>query len=178
MREINDFSKQAYSADIESDAESVRLMRELDAEIAEKVMGRVVMYQAGNISDVANADGTIPQMWVGHPKPHGECAALCERLNAGGGRFTLQPLPNGNPEYSTDIEAAFEVVDELRHRGVWTQIQTFLHTTQVRVEMGVPSSETQEWGATAAEAICNCALKAVAKWPEAFERDEPATKSA
>src|ERR1041385_4645627 len=44
-----------------------------------------------------------------------------------------------------NIEAAMQVVEKTRERGVWTQIQTFAHTTQVRVEMGVPSSECQEW---------------------------------
>ena len=74
------------------------------------------------------------------------------------------------PFYSSSIEAAKKVVEKLRERGVWTQIQTFTHTSQVRVEMGVPSSECQEWGATMEEAICRCALKAVAKFELLAER--------
>ncbi len=63
---------------------------------------------------------------------------------------------------STDIATAFTVVESLRARGIWTHVQTFTHTA--RVEMGIPSSECQEWGETVAQAICKCALKAVGKF--------------
>ena len=89
-----------------------------------------------------------------------------------GWRMTEIPCPppdqfndsSGAPLYSESIEAAMRVVEKMRSVGVWTHIQIFTHATQVRVEMGVPSSECQEWGATAAEAICRCALRAQRKF--------------
>lgn len=66
--------------------------------------------------------------------------------------------------FSSDIALAMRVVERMRNAGVWTFIKTYTQTTQVFVEMGVPSSECQEWGATMAEAICKCALKAEAKF--------------
>jgi hypothetical protein len=111
--------------------------RELNFAIAERVMG----WERGKRYGNGNGEWIIPD-WK-------------------------QVLPltwSRTPQFCESIEAAMQIVEKLRERGVWTQIQTFIHTTQVRVEMGVPSSECQEWGATAAEAICKCALKAVAKF--------------
>lgn len=112
-------------------------LRELDLQIAERVMG---FDRLSARVDPMNRDGE-PQYHMGYP--HGHDFA---------------------PFYSTDIIAAFAVIKRMHERGVWTQIQTFIHTTQVRVEMGIPSSECQEWGTTAAEAICKCALKANKKF--------------
>ena len=71
------------------------------------------------------------------------------------------------PRYSTDIAAAMLVVEKMRERfGVGTTTFMLQHYNgeQVMVEMNVPSSECQEWGRTAAEAICKCAIKALDKF--------------
>jgi len=70
-------------------------------------------------------------------------------------------------DYSLSLNEAFEVVETMRTRfGVGTTIRMPQHYDgkQVMVEMNVPSSECQEWGADVAEAICKCAIKSYGKF--------------
>jgi len=126
-------------------SESTKELRELNTAVAEKVL------------HLAACDS-----WRSINFGRGGGAAMInENCEHNGQCF---PAKTGPAHYSESIEAAMQVVEKMRGCGIWTQIQTFTHTTQVRVEMGVPSSECQEWGATMEEAICKCALKAVTKF--------------
>jgi hypothetical protein len=122
--------------------------RALDAAIAERVLGEAMppIPQACDLNPLA-ASPSPKGFWTHvHVYDQGD---VCE----------WQPLA-----FSASVAAAWGIVEHLRERGIWTLIHTFTHTAQVRVEMGVPSSECQEWGDTVAEAICKCALNAIEKF--------------
>lgn len=95
--------------------------RELDALVAERVMGREVLYQSGNISRTANDDGQHAEMWVGRPTTLERCQKDCSEWNTGM-RLRLKPMPKGNPRYSTDIAAAMQVVEKLRGQSLAVSI--------------------------------------------------------
>lgn len=131
--------------------------RSLDALVAERVMEWTIIEAKGE-----NWFDAIPS----------DRFPIFVRWPEGGTAVYESPFEFRSREFrpSESIEAAMQVVEKLRGAGVWTQIMIYQHTTQVHVEMGVPSSECQEWGSTAAEAICRCALKAQEKFELFAER--------
>lgn len=129
--------------------------RELDAAVAVNLFGFDWWRSSATRGRALFPDGEQPQ-WF--------------KYRALGDESLCTDWDHAVPRYSESIEAAMQVVERLRAIGVWTLIAIYHHTTQVHVEMGVPSSECQEWGATAAEAICKCALKAQTKFELFAER--------
>jgi hypothetical protein len=117
--------------------------RELDALIAEKVMGSVPC-------DKWRPFTAYPAQWV---KDTGECY-----------HASCHPPQMGPPHYSTDIAAAWAVVERLVVLG---------HPVELSLEpndngqclctlMAERMGEEATWGDTAPLAICRAALKAVA----------------
>jgi hypothetical protein len=118
--------------------------RELDAQVAEKVMGLVPC--ANPCHDLK------PEIAEYMPRP---CHAQPDSPDKGGETRC----------YSTDISAAMEVVDRMRSLGVGVRIEMYHHYQgKCFIEMNVPSSECQEWGDTLSITICKCALKAFDKF--------------
>lgn len=110
--------------------------RELDALVAEKVMGL-----------------RCERLMTNPPKPSG-------LMRSPGGELV------GLPYFSTDISVAWKVVEEMRGRGYWVSVQMQPKSGDVDCVMWLPSADdTQDFSddeaPTAPLAICRAALKAV-----------------
>jgi hypothetical protein len=122
--------------------------RELDALVAEKVMGWK--------PDPARC------RLCGWPLSDGMCTP---------DNCSLRPLPivpyDIPPDYSTDIAAAWQVVEHLRERDIWLDsLEQKWESEMTRVIFGWRDPErgalfAQEMGDTPAHAICLAALRAV-----------------
>lgn len=137
-------------------------LRELDAAVAEKVMGLEVLYQAASISDYANSDGSHPQTWVGFPRSLPECQTLCERLNDSdriGPHLT--PHASGNPRYSESIEAAMQVVEKMANRGALCTMKNALDGDEFEwiVEFEIGGFKNMFISRTLPKAICSGAVQ-------------------
>lgn len=129
--------------------------RELDALVAEKVMG---------------ATWTHQERWPGGPAdimklPDGSGGVLAERRCTDGRVL----LAGGLRPYSTSISDAWEVVEKLAEHGFWLRLtfKTVVHDDDARweawfrcVQAGVRGDHV-EHEPTAPHAICLAALKAV-----------------
>lgn len=109
--------------------------RELDALVAEKVMGLSVEWvKAGDKSYIGTfiSDGPV----------------------------TLEGLHKVSiPHYSTDIAAAWTVVERMRDDSKWNTFKLVWNTDGVRVSFR--DDDNRVWGESAPRAICLAALKAV-----------------
>lgn len=110
--------------------------RELDALVAEKVMGwaRIIM------ADQAWAD--VSNNWHS------------DYMGTVGGKRTVIPL------FSTDIAAAWEVVEKFDDYGVWRHEGQAKHHAEFKREFGKWKRWAAE-GESASHAICLAALKAL-----------------
>ena len=132
--------------------------RELDAMVAEKVMGlrpKQCKLHPGNtrcgVQSFEIEGKTIFQEWG---------CLYCLRYS----KKRIDPARELKP-YSTDIAAAWEVVEKLQERGTLTvssarggsvgELKTFAWCVEIH------GPEVEEWGDTAPHAICLAALKAV-----------------
>lgn len=104
--------------------------RELDALVAEQVMGRGSQWEVQQ-----QADGTF--------KPTGNVWWEC-------------------PEYSTEIEDAWQVVERLRVLGIGVIVKAFPVGMQSAYSAAVPGTLVGAMADTAPLAICRTALAAVA----------------
>lgn len=117
--------------------------RELDALVAEKVMGWEQVQDP-------------PHTYIAYNTPTG---------------FRL---PEEIPAYSTDLNAAWKVVEAMRRRGFWCQMRTPFGTPEQKLDdgcwAGFTPHGTSGWNGkpdnwtsapTAPHAICLAALKAV-----------------
>lgn len=91
--------------------------RELDALVAEKVMGWVWWHNTdADLTILVPSDQSWPDKW---------------HFASGAGNCT-KPADHGAPHYSTDIADAWEVVERLRERGYylelrgWVQVNDFM----------------------------------------------------
>lgn len=137
----------------------VKVSRELDAEVAEKVMGW--------------------QWFPAEPeRPNVQYLRRPDRFLYGAVRDSGKVLlMSGLPAYSTDIAAAWLVVDHLRERGIWLEELTGRYETSYRAgfmwrgDHPFSPNYVQEFGDTAPLAICRAALAACAAPSAGEERD-------
>jgi hypothetical protein len=118
----------------EAEINNLEAGRELDMLIAELVFGRDRLSAR---VDPMSRDGE-PQYHWGYPQGH-----------------------DFAPAYSTDIWAAWEVVEELKRRKVRTFIEVNPYAPIFRIEMTQPSEEYRAVGETIQVAICRTALMLV-----------------
>lgn len=151
--------------------------RALDALVAERVMGRdasTFRFSAVRVSPYTNEDGTRPYTAIGYDLPLERALAVCEQENARGTEYgTFAPAVSNVPHYSTDIAAAWEVVEAMRVKGwdFWLDSLGF-PGGEWRVLLQMRERESLDvvadaWGEapTPALAICRATLAALATEP-------------
>ena len=142
--------------------------RELDALVAVSVMG---WHKRERISgpDSVFALGTKMERWYA---PNGREGAV-RGTNSEGVVFTNEglepdgisaphPLIGGLPWYSTDIAAAWQVVEKVRTQGHFVEIDCLREQYEVYIDTNpAHTDEPSAYAPTAQHAICLAALKAV-----------------
>ena len=139
--------------------------RELDALVAEKAMGyrRVDLTPEWLGREVwCFYPGDSPLMEYSWDEPSGN--AMMHRNGKDESDGTADILPS----YSTDIAAAFEIVEKLRDQHMELELSVvpkgapaYPDDAQWLAGFSDDGPTNQEWGATAPHAICLAALKAV-----------------
>lgn len=157
--------------------------RELDAAVAEEVMGRCVHQweETPEAVRIREARSDFEEEF-GEPPPEGwsgdvysdewlgcwdYTCSKCETRKRGG-PHGMPPVSGYTPSYSTDIAAAWKVVKHIKattHFNVLVSCPTVMSKPGYEWDCvftaAIPENNRPGSGATAPEAICRAALKAV-----------------
>ena len=146
--------------------------RELDLLVAEKVMGYCVCVLTSD--DYLNAGWSVPvpPSWVGHAEGRRTSSSIYVVDSAKGRWHCTEhdlPIPPGKTDYSTDIAAAWEVVEKLSANEDWDEYPFEIHKNydfKPTWTATFNDYEHEGWSEVSApHAICLAALAAVGALP-------------